>query len=369
MASKISTLVQIDTQFNADSLEWCPPNPAYFACGTYQLIEGTTGEENELKSSEKNTRIGSIILFNFQHPGQTVSEIQKISTAAVTDMKWCGQSINGRPVIAVTGSLGDITLYSLVEKDIGCNLEKQSSFDVCSPSLSLSLDWSNNSNMDIDQRVVVSDSGGNVSELKLTGSSFELDRKWKAHHFDAWITAYNHWNTSTVYSGGDDCTLKGWDTRTGCSKPIFVKKNHTMGVCSIQSSPFIENVFVSGSYDEQVLVWDSRSMKEPLASCDVGGGVWRLKWHPTKRDYVLAACCHSGFHVLGLDLNQHGLKIIGSYSEHESLAYGADWCRGMGASQSDACEHGASLHEVVGTCSFYDHTLHLWEMIYHKPME
>ena len=64
MAAKISTIAQIDTKFNADTIEWYPVNPPYFVCGTYQLIEDTT-TCNELKSSENNSRIGSMLLFKF----------------------------------------------------------------------------------------------------------------------------------------------------------------------------------------------------------------------------------------------------------------------------------------------------------------
>ena len=172
MAAKISTIAQIDTKFNADSIEWCPVNPPYFVCGTYQLIEDTT-TCNELKSSENNSRIGSMLLLKFDNVSKCLSHVQNISTEAITDMKWC--SYNGTPLLGVTSSSGQFDLYSLVENNKGYKLENMSSFDVCSPNLSLSLDWCNST----VPRITISDSGGFASILRLAenGDEVSLDQK------------------------------------------------------------------------------------------------------------------------------------------------------------------------------------------------
>ena len=74
---------------------------------------------------------------------------------------------------------------------------------------------------------------------------------------------------------------------------------------------------------------------------------------------------HGGFSVIHLDESivglpegakwestgdESGSELVKRFEGHESLAYGADWC---GLPPQD----GESL---VGTCSFYDHTMHLW---------
>lgn len=74
------------------------------------------------------------------------------------------------------------------------------------------------------------------------------------------------------------------------------------------------------SYDENVLLWDGRNMRRPLSESALGGGVWRLKWHPTQEHLLLAACMHNDFHILhcqeAMGNNVSSFTIMASYQLH-----------------------------------------------------
>jgi diphthamide biosynthesis protein 7 len=86
-----------------------------------------------------------------------------------------------------------------------------------------------------------------------------------------------------------------------------------MGVTTIQFSPhnphsvavgrysevfFLKSTYSIGSYDEQVRIFDTRKMVNPLLSVSVGGGVWRVKHHPQSPSLLLTANMHNGHSVL-----------------------------------------------------------------------
>ncbi|KAM9393187.1 diphthine methyltransferase isoform 1-T2 [Pholidichthys leucotaenia] len=331
LKSRTRSLQVFDTELSADTVEWCPvpPNHGVLVCGTYQIQKGT-GEDDAPPS-----RTGRLYLFEFQRAGPMcppLTELQRMDTAAILDLKWCHVPVSERVVLGMATATGELQLFTLTQSQEGSHsLQTLTSLEVGSDRLALSLDWSTGRLDGSDVRVVCSDSAGSVSVLSLAEGDLTALSQWKAHDFETWISAFSYWDTQLVYSGGDDCKLKGWDLRVGPSSPTFVSKRHSMGVCSIHSSPHREHILATGSYDEQVLLWDGRNMQQPLSETSMGGGVWRLKWHPTHEHLLLAACMHNDFHILhcqqAIDGGGGACPAIASYILHSSLAYGADWSR------------------------------------------
>ncbi|KAF9585844.1 Diphthine methyltransferase [Lunasporangiospora selenospora] len=361
-----------DTIYSADSIEFCPfkSHAHLLACGTYQLKKdeseevsstsapevspSTNNSDNKDDQTDSDSDSDDDENLKVEKPHIRLGRILIYDVAGNDDesRKLCHQLINDNPTLGVVDASGDVSLYQF--KDNGTTLEIVSKFQTNTENkLALSLDWSNRVHAGESTQIAVSLSSGDVSILQLDTSSTTLSEvlTWRAHDLEAWIVGWNYHDTNVLYSGADDCRLKGWDQRMDCSYATFTSKAHQMGVCSIQSNPHDEHILATGSYDENVLIWDTRSMRQPLNTLETGGGVWRLKWHPTRKDILLAGCMHNGFHVLSYDGAWSG-QIVSSFMDHESLAYGVDW--------SYEQPEAASELPLVVSCSFYDHLIHLW---------
>lgn len=72
--------------------------------------------------------------------------------------------------------------------------------------------------------MAVSDSQGAVGIVDWEeggGGESRLLQSWLAHKFEAWVVCLG-WQSHSLYSGGDDCRLCMWDTRTKPEQPAIV---------------------------------------------------------------------------------------------------------------------------------------------------
>lgn len=142
----------------------------------------------------------------------------------------------------------------------------------------------------------------------------------RAHDLEAWSCATLS-SVGIALTGADDCLFKGWDARTGAR--VFVNKSHEMGVCGISPNPHDENVVATTSYDEKFRLWDVRNWKQPVVtSPSVGGGAWRLRWHPGAKGIAALACMYMGFSVWNTD---GVVELAREEDRGANIAYGVEW--------------------------------------------
>jgi diphthine methyl ester acylhydrolase len=112
-------------------------------------------------------------------------------------------------------------------------------------------------------------------------------------------------------------------------------------------------------------------------SSKLGGGIWRMKWHPYTSNRLLVGAMHGGCCVLNfygtcLDSNNNDppnnvsdddinntqyndkwtMKCSKYFTEHESMVYGADWLVCPHPTQNGYFE-AAARYETIRRKNFY----------------
>jgi diphthine methyl ester acylhydrolase len=359
--TRTTTQQRTKLDFNADSVEIFRSSsssneaaigdyPTIVACGTYELDE---------VEGRRNGRLYAYKMHDPNSDGQiSLDLIESFNVCGILDMKW--SMCNGYPTLAMAKADGSVELMSLIDHNswsFTSTLSKTlTDNEERSDVLCLSLDWSKSrmscengsdgTRMCDGEMLAVSMSDGSLAVCQVGPAEIsELWRNDHAHAFEAWITAFDTFDRNVLYSGGDDCALSVWDIR---ASDHVLSRKRSMGVTSIQHSPCDENLLLTGGYDEIVCQWDTRNWKRPVDELSIGGGVWRIKFHPQDPSLVATASMHNGFHILNIETKE----ILSNYTEHESLAYGIDWlsCR----------NEGNNPEASLVSSSFYDKALHVW---------
>lgn len=273
-----------------------------------------------------------------------LESLDSIQTAAILDAKW---HISGEKcLLLVASALSEILLFELGSDE---KLHAIDGFNMASDGednlLTLSLDISNDVFINGGDNILASDSRGSVSLLSLTPSKIIKKRDWKAHSFEAWTCAFDTWNGNVVYTGGDDTFMHIFDVRSTETSKVVTNKSHTAGVTSILS--YDEHRLITGSYDETLRIFDTRTWREPLYELMLFGGIWRIKPSKIERKILLCACMYKNFSICMLNQDATEANLVAEFTKHESICYGADW----------APSKLSNGNQIMATCSFYDKKL------------
>jgi diphthamide biosynthesis protein 7 len=186
-------------------------------------------------------------------------------TSGVLDVK-CSKD-----VVAAALSEGSLAILSIDE-----SYQLQLAYSTSKPEegLFLSTDM-------IGSRVVISTQSSSLLFFDIGRGEALLTREISGTHVllgeavPAWIAALSSCNENLLVSGGDDCAFKLWDLR---SDPPCQQRStaHSAGVTSAMFSPHEEHLVATGSYDEQIHLWDIRNMKQSLSSINTGRRLYIL---------------------------------------------------------------------------------------------
>lgn len=149
----------------------------------------------------------------------------------------------------------------------------------------------------------------------------------------------------SILSAGSDGLVKAWDMgedRFGTHQQTF--PSHTSAVVSVASAPLGGHMFVTGSHDRTVRLWDMRLGGENAAVARWQQQDWAtcVAFHPTAADLFLS----SDKSIHQWDLRRAGSSAIDSRHRHRKLIsrFQVDPLR-LASCSLDGCVKASSLEE------------------------
>lgn len=329
---------EIILDLHADVADWNRNQgcEGMLAVGTYQLDETT------------QVRHGALYTFSHHTSGPPLKERNRLSNIpGIFDLQWVPGCLDGScTMVAIALADGSVQCIDALSDGV-----KHLSTPPCEEYMALTVDILRHQD---EMMFTSSYSDGSIKIFQVAPDRIERIHNWQAHTLEAWVSTWSRSMdtlSSIVYSGGDDALFQAWDVRDTSHEPcrkFLDRKTHQAGVCWITEVESHPHMVLTGSYDQNIRIWDLRNNSRPICTSqhDTGGGVWRIKPHPKDSTLLLTACMYNGFLVYRIEEQGDSFYITECehYPHQQTLAYGASW----------------SQNGAVATCSFYDNALHLW---------
>lgn len=227
--------------------------------------------------------------------------------------------------------------------------------------------------------------GGGLASLRRAATGeWIVEGQWEGHEFDSWCVAAAteaaatpssssspSCSSSIVYSGGDDGLLRMWDLRQE-PRSAARQRRFEAGVVTIVPESLSDDTryLYVGSYDESLYLMDERMWKQPLASCHVGGGVWRLRPLCDSAGLWVCAAMQRGAAALRLSPREAEMEVLSYFHEEddheektsaEVLIYDVAVCGSSQQPKGESDTYQTSQWKVA-TASFYNRAVKLWDL-------
>ena len=279
----LETLATRPTAVNADAVAFCPYESLehLVVCGCYELDSST----------DPPSRSGRLVLHSTKSPGgSSLDEVCAVEDVGVLDCLWLPERAAraaGKDYLAVATSDCTAQLYSLRRQraddaspplidalDLEDSMPCEDAGAAC-----MGLAWSSSARA---PQLALSGTTGRAFVGQLSPGGMQLVHAWQAHDLECWAVAFGgEEEPHTLFTGGDDSTLKRWDLRVASGgdddadadadepppPPVATASNrraHSAGVCCISPCPHAAHLVATGSYDEKARLWDARQLRAPL---------------------------------------------------------------------------------------------------------
>jgi len=352
------------TVLPADGVERCPSFLDVAAVPGYSL-DAETGA----------SRDGCISLYRVGPTGSLEGPLDAPTlSAGVFDVRWRpGEASASAPCLARAASDGSVAVLAMEHERLEERTRVSTDYGESNGAMCTSVAWAGDGGV-APATLAATRSDGHTVLMRLhEAGDLQVERAWLSHELfgapvEVWWAEFDarggaEGQSSLLYTGADDALLKAWDLRGDLARPVHTVRHHGEGVCHVALCPDDAHSLSTGSYDDLARWWDSRALgRGPVQELDLGGGVWRVRYHPTRAGFALAACMYNGCALLAKSANSGEWEVRDRYLGHASITYGCEWFHTDGqATNPGGGTQGQNSLGLAASVSFYDRQLHVWD--------